>query len=49
MRRRSHGAVRDGEDYVLNGQKQFISAQAAAIYVVMVRTGGDGPGGISAC
>ncbi|WP_315768091.1 MULTISPECIES: isobutyryl-CoA dehydrogenase [unclassified Bradyrhizobium] len=41
-------AVRDGEDYVLNGQKQFISgAGATDILVAMVRTGGDGPGGIS--
>jgi len=41
-------AVRDGDDYVLNGQKQFISgAGANDLYVVMVRTGGDGPGGIS--
>src|SRR5205085_4354336 len=41
-------AVRDGEHYVLNGQKQFISgAGRGDIYVVMVRTGGDGPGGIS--
>jgi alkylation response protein AidB-like acyl-CoA dehydrogenase len=41
-------AVRDGDHYVLNGQKQFISgAGAGDIYVVMVRTGGDGPGGIS--
>ena len=42
-------AVRDGDHYVLNGQKQFISgAGKGDIYVVMVRTGGDGPGGISA-
>src|SRR5258708_2939541 len=41
-------AVRDGDHYVLNGQKQFISgAGAGDIYVVMVRTGNDGPGGIS--
>jgi alkylation response protein AidB-like acyl-CoA dehydrogenase len=41
-------AVRDGDHYVLNGQKQFISgAGAGAIYVVMVRTGGEGPAGIS--
>src|SRR6202021_1020352 len=41
-------AVRDGEFYVLNGQKQFISgAGAGDLYVVMVRTGGDGPSGIS--
>ena len=42
-------AVREGEAYVLNGQKQFISgAGGGDIYVVMVRTGGEGPGGISA-
>ena len=41
-------AVRDGDHYVLNGQKQFISgAGAGDLYVVMVRTGGEGPGGIS--
>ncbi len=39
---------RDGEVYVLNGTKQFISgAGAGDLYVVMVRTGGEGPGGIS--
>jgi alkylation response protein AidB-like acyl-CoA dehydrogenase len=42
-------AVRDGDHYVLNGQKQFISgAGASDLYVVMARTGGDGPSGISA-
>ncbi len=42
-------AVRDGEDYVLNGTKQFISgAGVNDIYVCMVRTGEDGPKGISA-
>ena len=41
-------AVRDGDHYVLNGQKQFISgAGKGDVYVVMVRTGSDGPGGIS--
>src|SRR3984893_8658524 len=41
-------AVRDGDHYVLNGQKQFISgAGKGDVYVVMVRTGADGPGGIS--
>jgi len=41
-------AVRDGDDYVLNGQKQFISgAGAGYLYLVMARTGGDGPSGIS--
>jgi alkylation response protein AidB-like acyl-CoA dehydrogenase len=42
-------AVRDGDHYVLNGTKQFISgAGASDLYVVMVRTGADGPKGISA-
>jgi alkylation response protein AidB-like acyl-CoA dehydrogenase len=41
-------AKRDGDVYVLNGAKQFISgAGAGDLYVVMVRTGGEGPGGIS--
>ena len=41
-------AVRDGGDYVLNGQKQFISgAGAGDLYMVMARTGGPGPSGIS--
>ncbi|MDZ4365681.1 MAG: isobutyryl-CoA dehydrogenase [Afipia sp.] len=41
-------AVRDGDHYVLNGQKQFISgAGKSDIYVVMARTGGNGAGGIS--
>ena len=41
-------AVRDGDHYVLDGQKQFISgAGVSDIYVVMVRTGGAGPSGIS--
>jgi len=38
----------DGEYYVLNGSKAFISGGGASdIYVVMVRTGGPGPKGIS--
>lgn len=42
-------AVREGDEYVLTGQKQFISgAGAAAVYVVMARTGEPGPKGISA-
>ncbi|OZD65742.1 acyl-CoA dehydrogenase [Rhodococcus sp. 06-1059B-a] len=42
-------AVRDGDDYVLNGVKQFISgAGTSDVYVVMVRTGTEGPKGISA-
>ena len=42
-------AVRDGEDYVLDGVKQFISgAGTSDVYVVMARTGGEGPRGVSA-
>jgi alkylation response protein AidB-like acyl-CoA dehydrogenase len=44
---RTH-AVIDGDHYVLNGQKQFISgAGDTDIYVVMVRTGGEGASGVS--
>ncbi|KQU76145.1 acyl-CoA dehydrogenase [Aminobacter sp. DSM 101952] len=38
----------NGSDYVLNGTKQFISgAGDSDVYVAMVRTGADGPKGIS--
>ncbi|PXW68422.1 acyl-CoA dehydrogenase [Blastomonas natatoria] len=41
-------AVRDSDHYVVNGSKQFISgAGANDVYVTMVRTGEDGPKGIS--
>ncbi len=41
-------AMRDGDDYVLNGTKAFISGGGASdIYVAMVRTGDAGPKGIS--
>jgi len=41
-------AVRDGDHYVINGQKQFISgAGSGDLYAVMARTGGDGASGIS--
>jgi len=41
-------AQRDGERYVLNGTKAFVSgAGVSDVYVVMARTGDDGPGGIS--
>jgi hypothetical protein len=41
-------ARRDGEHYILDGVKQFISgAGAAEIYAVMARTGAEGPKGIS--
>jgi alkylation response protein AidB-like acyl-CoA dehydrogenase len=42
-------AVRDGDDYVLDGVKQFISgAGDTQLYIVMARTGSDGASGISA-
>jgi hypothetical protein len=41
-------AIRDGDDYVLNGTKAFISGGSVSdLYVTMVRTGGAGPKGIS--
>jgi hypothetical protein len=42
-------ASRDGDDYVLNGVKQFISgAGTSALYIVMARTGVAGARGITA-
>jgi len=42
-------ARKDGDSYVLNGSKAFISgAGTSDVYVVMARTGGPGPKGISA-
>lgn len=44
----SSRAERDGDHYVINGSKAFISGGSAAdVYVCMVRTGEDGPKGIS--
>lgn len=41
-------AVRDGDTYVLNGSKQFISgAGTSDVYVVMARTSDDGARGVS--
>jgi alkylation response protein AidB-like acyl-CoA dehydrogenase len=41
-------AKRDGDDYVLNGTKAFISGGGTSdVYVAMVRTGAEGPKGIS--
>ncbi|MGE4430352.1 MAG: acyl-CoA dehydrogenase family protein [Sphingobium sp.] len=41
-------AVRDGDHYVVTGSKQFISGGGEnEIYIVMCRTGEDGPKGIS--
>ncbi|SMY12175.1 acyl-CoA dehydrogenase family protein [Brevibacterium jeotgali] len=42
-------ARRDGDSYILNGVKQFISgAGSSDLYLVMARTGQDGARGISA-
>jgi alkylation response protein AidB-like acyl-CoA dehydrogenase len=41
-------AARDGDHYVLDGAKAFISGGGTSdVYVCMVRTGDSGPGGIS--
>ena len=41
-------AMREGDEYVLNGTKAFISGGGQSdIYVCMVRTGDEGPKGIS--
>ena len=41
-------AVRDGDHYIVTGSKQFISGGGEnEVYVVMVRTGEDGPKGIT--
>jgi alkylation response protein AidB-like acyl-CoA dehydrogenase len=41
-------AVRDGDDYVVDGAKAFISgAGASDLYLTMARTGGPGPAGVS--
>jgi alkylation response protein AidB-like acyl-CoA dehydrogenase len=42
-------AAKDGDAYVLNGVKQFISgAGTSDVYIVMARTGDSGPSGVSA-
>jgi hypothetical protein len=42
-------AVRDGDDYILNGEKMYISGGTVADYVIaFARTDGAGPKGISA-
>ena len=44
----SSDPVRDGDHYVLNGSKAFISgAGTSDLYVVMCRTGENGPKGVS--
>jgi len=41
-------AIRDGADYIVTGSKAFISGGGSnEVYVTMVRTGEDGPKGIS--
>ncbi|MER3456849.1 MAG: acyl-CoA dehydrogenase [candidate division GAL15 bacterium] len=42
-------AERRGDRYVLNGTKAFVTqGSVAGVYVVMARTGGEGPAGLSA-
>jgi acyl-CoA dehydrogenase len=42
-------AVRDGDHYILNGIKRYITnAPVADVFTLMARTGGPGAGGISA-
>lgn len=41
-------AIKDGEEYILNGSKAFICGGSVSdIYLCMLRTGGEGPNGIS--
>lgn len=41
-------AVKEGDHYILNGSKAFICGGSVSdVYAVMVRTGGEGPSGIS--
>jgi butyryl-CoA dehydrogenase len=41
-------AVKDGDSYIINGAKAFISGGSTSdVYAVMVRTGEEGPKGIS--
>ena len=48
LRTRAVRSGGNGSDYVLNGAKQFISgAGDSDVYVVMARTGEDGPKGVS--
>ena len=48
LRSRAVRSGGNGSDWVLNGVKQFISGGGESdVYVAMVRTGEDGPGGVS--
>ena len=50
LRRRqpAHQARRDGDHYVVNGEKTFITSGMRADYITTaVRTGGEGAGGVS--
>ncbi len=41
-------AVKKGNEYIINGSKAFISGGGVSdVYIVMARTGEEGPGGIS--
>jgi len=41
-------AIKDGDDYIINGTKAFICGGSESdVYACMVRTGGEGPQGIS--
>ena len=41
-------ATRDGDNFIVHGEKTFISSGVLAdYYTVAVRTGGEGPGGVS--
>lgn len=41
-------AIREGNEYILNGSKAFIcGGSVSGLYACMVRTGGEGPQGIS--
>lgn len=42
-------AIRDGDHYLINGTKRYITnAPVADVFTLMARTGGPGPGGVTA-